>query len=736
MLTSLNQLASINPFPNPDLQSKSKIEDTKPNSSSSTDSTHDSNPKSQKYIFQNNQKFYEVYLILYEEKIKIKVNLLSEGKDEYFYEKDITNEEFKKINRVFKLCSDIDDLFEYLNELFSDKENQIMVKENFDNNNNHVFILEKKVNHFPLKIEIPKKYIKNEIQNNLIIYENPIIKNELLKDIKESKEKNNNLKNIDNNIINNKNENNKDKDIEDITQLNITDEKLLTEKKINKLHNFLYNNKEEMNILELPEEEEEQEKNKKIYDQEKDKDKESSKKSLINVSKNKINDEKRNSNNSLLNRKRTNNSDISDASFTSQSNENDYSNNNLNNINNSKRQKNKENLMRIISDNGSVGSGESNVTFFEKIKKNISLEKNKTKNLNDLDKKNSENKKEENERSYLYGEEDSTEFIKDDLDLFSNKSNKSPTINPINTIGVKNNKINDLPINMSKYPLLIKDNSQDYSQKYIYDNLMSKNYKNCIQAVQNIQIKDGGKESIINQLNNNFQPNIGYNYYKKSKFNKPDKSYRIIHKNYIEYSTTEISYLFGEEMNNLNSKTFSVESNIISGYSEFDFIIKYLKQKFNKEIKDAIHIYQATQDGPTAKDFHRVCDGNTNIVVLIKTKDGKKFGGYTSVGFSNFNRSYIDDTAFIFSIDKREIYPNIKGKSAIDSFYNLGPCFSGESIKIFDNFIQNGGITVKNSANYETNEDYQINCGQRSFGVEEIEVLEFLEKKNDDDNNI
>ena len=113
--------------------------------------------------------------------------------------------------------------------------------------------------------------------------------------------------------------------------------------------------------------------------------------------------------------------------------------------------KNKENLMRIISDNGSVGSGESNVTFFEKIKKNISLEKNKTKNLNDLDKKNSENKKEENERSYLYGEEDSTEFIKDDLDLFSNKSNKSPTINPINTIGVKNNKINDLPINMSKY---------------------------------------------------------------------------------------------------------------------------------------------------------------------------------------------------------------------------------------------------------------------------------------------
>jgi hypothetical protein len=120
---------------------------------------------------------------------------------------------------------------------------------------------------------------------------------------------------------------------------------------------------------------------------------------------------------------------------------------------------------------------------------------------------------------------------------------------------------------------------------------------------------------------------------------------------------------------------------------------------------------------------------------LIKTKDGKKFGGYTSIGFSSFNRSYHDDTAFIFSIDKREIYPNIHGKSAVDSFYNLGPCFSGDSIKIFDNFLSMEGLIAKNGGNFEMNEDYQINCGKRTFEVEEIEVLEFIEKK-DDNNNI
>ena len=38
---------------------------------------------------------------------------------------------------------------------------------------------------------------------------------------------------------------------------------------------------------------------------------------------------------------------------------------------------------------------------------------------------------------------------------------------------------------------------------------------------------------------------------------------------------------------------------------------------------------------------------------------------------------------------------------------------------------------AKNSGNFETNEDYQINCGKRNFEIEEIEVLEFIEMKND-----
>ena len=721
MLSSFNQMASIAPIPNPVQPSDiSKIEDTKPNSFS-TDSTHDSNPKNQKYFFNsNNNKSYAVYLILYEEKMKIKVNTIPEGKDEFFFEREITQEELMKINRVFQFCNNIEESFDYFNTLFSDKQNQINIKEENDK-----IVLNKKIKlSQPLNIEIQKKKFKNEmnnfIQNNNLININNNFKNDL---IQENKDKNNNEKNTSLNIINFKDEE-KNLDIENILPLNIGDEN-----KKSKLYNYLYNSKAENDIIELPEEQE-------IENEEIDEEK--SKKNLVNnipktKSKNSIYDENKRNNSSLLNKKRI--SDSSDMSFNSVSNENEFQNYNssTNITNTNKKSKNnlaKENFLKFFSDNASVNSVESE-KFFVKVQKNLNLEKNKSKYSADLsmnqDKKNAENKKEENDRSYLFGDEDSSEYIKDDIDLFSNKSNKSPTITPI---GVKNNnKINDLNEGNFKLQMF---NGFNENQDIIPRNFSD--FKNCIQGVQNIQIKDNGKDSNINY--NLYNSKELYNKNKKSKFYKPDKSYRIIHKNYIEYCTTEISYLFGEEMNKINNKSFSVDSNIISGYSEFDFIIHHLKKKFNKEIIDAIRIYQATENGATASDFHRECDQNTNVLVLIKTNDGKKFGGYTSVGFSNFNRSYHDGTAFLFSIDKREIYPNIPGKNAVDSYYNLGPCFSGESIKIFDNFLKNGGVTVKNSANFETNEDYQITNGKIAFGVEEIEVLEFLERKNDDDNII
>jgi hypothetical protein len=392
----------------------------------------------------------------------------------------------------------------------------------------------------------------------------------------------------------------------------------------------------------------------------------------------------------------------------------------------------------------------------EKNKNNNNIHKNDNKKINDIsiiNNINNINKKEEDENeTYLYGDQDSSDEIKDDIDFFSN--NNSPSIT---AIGLKSNNNDYLSFRLNNEKSKIHSDSKfSYGPSLFYKscnnnnkNSLANNYQNCILNMQNIHIKDqnemnlkynniygkikndNGSDWIINHSYNRIGSLIEND--SNIRKNKENKIYKIIQENSVKSCDIKSSYDC-KDKNQYSNNIFRIDSKIISNYVELDFIIDYLKNEFNKEISNSIRIYRATEDGDKADDFHRLCDGNTNVIVLIKTKDGKKFGGYTSIGFNNYNQSYLDDTAFIFSIDKREIYPNIKGKNAIESYYNLGPTFSGDSIKIYDNFLKKGGITSKIGTNYHTNEDYQINDGKKMFGVDEIEVLEFLEMKID--NNI
>ena len=707
----LSYTKEINPVKSsPQLISNNKIksDETKPNSFISTDSTNDTNiiqnQKKQKYIFENNNKSYSIVLILFEDKIKIIVNPLTYGTEEYYYERDFSQEELKTNNKVFKLCNDIEESFEYFNDLFQDSQNQLLVNET-----NDFFNIEKKMQlSLPLKIEITKKYKNNKINNN-----------------------NQNSNNINNNNIS--------------TEINIKNNDKINFNLNNDIKNVspLYNtNNEIQDRIEILEHENAQllktVKNNYIHNEERIQNLTENLFFVDNVVNN-IKEKQKNENKKqigdLLNKKRVNISDLSDISFNSNDNEV---------INKKNKNLEKENFLKIFSDNNSINSGDSNEKFFMKIlkkkkleKENNHLEQNKNNisinNQNNYSNNNEKNnvinfkKEEEENETYLYGEQDSSDEIKDDIDFFSNNS---PSITPPGPKNVNNNDY--LPF------LLSNDKNKNLNDKFKSGpSLFNKN------SCQNeVKLKCNNMHDKINHDNcsdrrvNNSYNMIGssqFRNYSNSKKNKDGKIYKIIHENSVESCNMEKSYDFNDK-NIYSNNIFSIDSKIISNYVEFDFIINYLKNELNKEISNSIRIYRATEDGDKADDFHRLCDGNTNIIVLIKTKDGKKFGGYTSIGFNNYNQSNLDDTAFIFSIDKREIYPNIRGKNAIESYYNLGPTFSGDSIKIYDNFFKKGGITSKIGTNYQTNEDYQINNGKKIFAVEEIEVLELLEMKID--NNI
>jgi len=167
-----------------------------------------------------------------------------------------------------------------------------------------------------------------------------------------------------------------------------------------------------------------------------------------------------------------------------------------------------------------------------------------------------------------------------------------------------------------------------------------------------------------------------------------------------------------------------VKGDIIHDMNELEMITK----KINKENKRIIInlLYKASADSDSAAVFHEKCDGANNTIVLVETKDGKRFGGYTTKSWSGNCVEKADPDAFIFSFDKMKTYDNIPGDDAIGCYPKFGPIFLGCQIKIFDNAFTRGGTTFEKELNFNTEEDYELTGGNRTFDVKDIEVYEVI----------
>ena len=172
------------------------------------------------------------------------------------------------------------------------------------------------------------------------------------------------------------------------------------------------------------------------------------------------------------------------------------------------------------------------------------------------------------------------------------------------------------------------------------------------------------------------------------------------------------------------SKQIRVKGEIIHNIEELEFIIR----KINKlNIKLTLNLlYKATADSDQASVFHEKCDDARSTIVLVETDKGRRFGGYTTCSWSGDCIDKKDEDAFIFSLDKMKIYESISGDDAIGCYPSFGPIFLGCQIRIYDNFFIKGGTTFEKGLNYNTEEDYELNDGEREFKVKEVEVYEVI----------
>ena len=168
-----------------------------------------------------------------------------------------------------------------------------------------------------------------------------------------------------------------------------------------------------------------------------------------------------------------------------------------------------------------------------------------------------------------------------------------------------------------------------------------------------------------------------------------------------------------------------VKGDIIHDIKELEMITKKINKDENKKIIINL-LYKASVDSDKASAFHEKCDQAQNTIVLVETKNGKRFGGYTTCSWSGNCVDKNDPQAFIFSFDKMKTYDNIPGDEAIGCYPRFGPIFLGCQIKIFDNAFSKGGTTFEKELNFNTEEDYELTGGDRTFEIKDIEVYEVL----------
>ena len=163
-----------------------------------------------------------------------------------------------------------------------------------------------------------------------------------------------------------------------------------------------------------------------------------------------------------------------------------------------------------------------------------------------------------------------------------------------------------------------------------------------------------------------------------------------------------------------------IKGDIIQTTTELEFLTRKICQNHNKITLNLL--YKATIDSDKASVFHNKCDSAENSLVLIKSTNGKRFGGFTTCSWEGNSIEKKDDNAFVFSLDKMKIYDIIQGEDAIGCYPKYGPVFLGCQIRIYDEFFTKGGTTFEKGANYDTEEDFELTGGLKNFQIKEIEV--------------
>ena len=231
-------------------------------------------------------------------------------------------------------------------------------------------------------------------------------------------------------------------------------------------------------------------------------------------------------------------------------------------------------------------------------------------------------------------------------------------------------------------------------------------------------------KELINTLSNKINEN-------KEEYNKNLNDFNQNNEQKINELSQKIN-----EINNNNQNEEKDESKIkiiinsifklnlpLADKNEMEFIKNAIENKLNQKVKQFTVIYRATLMGGEMRDIHKYIDDKANTILLVRSNNGKKFGGFTTQTWDSKNHYKKDDKAFVFSINSKEIFSVKANNVAIGCFKDYGPIFGDDADIYFWNSNMFTTSFSSNQRNYEYNGKNNALTGNTNFIAQEIEML-------------
>ena len=161
-------------------------------------------------------------------------------------------------------------------------------------------------------------------------------------------------------------------------------------------------------------------------------------------------------------------------------------------------------------------------------------------------------------------------------------------------------------------------------------------------------------------------------------------------------------------------------SKIIENDREKDIAIRKWINPDRKHF-DIKLLFRMSRDGNQSSQYHSLCDNKDNLLTIIETDDGKKFGGFASKSWG-VQGNTIDKT-FMFSLNKMKKYERLNNEKAMHGGSNYGPVFGNAWDIYISSTMTNGREQYNNNSVFF--QKYEI-TENGSFNTKEIEVFQIM----------